>query len=628
MEKNRRGFRGYLIFMFILVAAVIILNIIRNSSVPYSYDRFISDMDAGKVEEVTITPDREGNTGYVNVSLESGTNKKLYVTSVEEAEKVIREKGFDPVIKDGFWTTWSLNVLVPLVVVVFAIVFMFIMLFAGSTGGSGGANSKMMNFGKINAEMIKDGKINFENVAGLKEEKEELSEIVDFLKDPEKYTALGARIPRGIMLEGSPGTGKTLLAKAVAGEAKVPFFSISGSDFVEMFVGVGASRVRDLFETAKKNSPCIVFIDEIDAVARRRGTGLGGGHDEREQTLNQILVEMDGFKDNQGIIVMAATNRIDILDPAILRPGRFDRQIVVGRPDVKGREDILKVHAKNKPLGDDVDLGELARTTVGFTGADLENLLNESAIRAARENKAFISMEDVKKSFVKVGIGTEKKSRVVSDKEKKITAYHEAGHAILFHVLPDVGPVYTVSIIPTGPGAGGYTMPLPEKDDMYLTKGKILQDIMVSLGGRIAEEIIFGDITTGASSDIKKATRAARQMVTRFGMSENIGVICYEDDGDEVFIGRDLAHAKNHSEVVASEIDREVKSIIDDCYAKAKSIIIENEPILHKCAELLLEKERISREEFEALFTGEDPSSDGDDGIKPIPEYAPGLSYT
>ncbi len=614
--------------MFILVAAVIILNIIRNSSVPYSYDRFISDMDAGKVEEVTITPDREGNSGYVNVSLESGTNKKLYVTSVEEAEKVIREKGFDPVIKDGFWTTWSLNVLVPLVVVVFAIVFMFIMLFAGSTGGSGGANSKMMNFGKINAEMIKDGKINFENVAGLKEEKEELSEIVDFLKDPEKYTALGARIPRGIMLEGSPGTGKTLLAKAVAGEAKVPFFSISGSDFVEMFVGVGASRVRDLFETAKKNSPCIVFIDEIDAVARRRGTGLGGGHDEREQTLNQILVEMDGFKDNQGIIVMAATNRIDILDPAILRPGRFDRQIVVGRPDVKGREDILKVHAKNKPLGDDVDLGELARTTVGFTGADLENLLNESAIRAAKENKAFISMEDVKKSFVKVGIGTEKKSRVVSDKEKKITAYHEAGHAILFHVLPDVGPVYTVSIIPTGPGAGGYTMPLPEKDDMYLTKGKILQDIMVSLGGRIAEEIIFGDITTGASSDIKKATRAARQMVTRFGMSENIGVICYEDDGDEVFIGRDLAHAKNHSEVVASEIDREVKSIIDDCYAKAKNIIIENEPILHKCAELLLEKERISREEFEALFTGVDPSSDGNDGIASAPEYAPGLSYT
>lgn len=628
MEKNRRGFRGYLIFMFILVAAVIILNIIRNSSVPYSYDRFISDMDAGKVEEVSITPDREGNSGYVNVSLESGTNKKLYVTSVEDAEKVIREKGFDPVIKDGFWTTWSLNVLVPLVVVVFAIVFMFIMLFAGSTGGSSGANSKMMNFGKINAEMIKDGKINFENVAGLKEEKEELSEIVDFLKDPEKYTALGARIPRGIMLEGSPGTGKTLLAKAVAGEAKVPFFSISGSDFVEMFVGVGASRVRDLFETAKKNSPCIVFIDEIDAVARRRGTGLGGGHDEREQTLNQILVEMDGFKDNQGIIVMAATNRIDILDPAILRPGRFDRQIVVGRPDVKGREDILKVHAKNKPLGDDVDLGELARTTVGFTGADLENLLNESAIKAAKENKAFISMEDVKKSFVKVGIGTEKKSRVVSDKEKKITAYHEAGHAILFHVLPDVGPVYTVSIIPTGPGAGGYTMPLPEKDDMYLTKGKILQDIMVSLGGRIAEEIIFGDITTGASSDIKKATRAARQMVTRFGMSENIGVICYEDDGDEVFIGRDLAHAKNHSEVVASEIDREVKSIIDDCYAKAKAIIIENEPILHKCAELLLEKERISREEFEALFRGEDPSLDGDDGIAPVPEYAPGLSYT
>ncbi len=613
--------------MFILVAAVIILNVIRNTSVPYSYDRFISDMEAGKVEDISITPDQHGDTGYINVALDSGTNKKLYVTSVSDTEKIIRENGFDPVIKDGFWTNWSLTVLVPLVVIVFAIVFMFIMLFAGSPGSGGSANSKMMNFGKINAEMIKDGKINFENVAGLKEEKEELSEIVDFLKDPGKYTALGARIPRGIMLEGSPGTGKTLLAKAVAGEAKVPFFSISGSDFVEMFVGVGASRVRDLFETAKKNAPCIVFIDEIDAVARRRGAGLGGGHDEREQTLNQILVEMDGFKDNQGIIVMAATNRIDILDPAILRPGRFDRQIVVGRPDVKGREDILKVHAKNKPLGDDVNLEELAKTTVGFTGADLENLLNESAIKAAKENKAFISMEDVKKSFVKVGIGTEKKSRVVSAKEKKITAYHEAGHAILFHVLPDVGPVYTVSIIPTGPGAGGYTMPLPEKDDMYLTKGKILQDIMVSLGGRIAEEIIFGDITTGASSDIKKATRAARQMVTRFGMSENIGVICYEDDEDEVFIGRDLAHAKNHSEVVASEIDREVKSIIDDCYAKAKDIIIEHEDILHKCADLLLEKERITREEFEALFTGEEPPThDDEDSV--TPEFAPGLSFS
>ncbi|MBR1860316.1 MAG: ATP-dependent zinc metalloprotease FtsH [Lachnospiraceae bacterium] len=594
--------------MLVIVAIVIILNVVRNSAAPYTYDQFVNDMESGKVSEVTIVPDKGGNAGYFTVEMSSGSAQRLYVTSVSDAEAVVREYGFDPVVKDGFWNTWTFNVLIPLVVLVVAVVFMFIMLFAGSAGAAGGGgSSRMMNFGKINAEVIKDGKITFENVAGLKEEKEELAEIVDFLKDPGKYSALGARIPRGIMLEGSPGTGKTLLAKAVAGEAKVPFFSISGSDFVEMFVGVGASRVRDLFDTAKKEAPCIVFIDEIDAVARRRGTGLGGGHDEREQTLNQILVEMDGFKDNEGIIVMAATNRVDILDPAILRPGRFDRKVVVGRPDVKGREDILKVHSKNKPLGDDVNIEDIARTTVGFTGADLENLLNESAIRAAKENKAYISMEDIRKSFIKVGIGTEKKSRIVSEKEKKITAYHEAGHAILFHVLPDVGPVYTVSIIPTGPGAGGYTMPLPEKDEMYLTKGKMLQDIMVSLGGRIAEEIIFGDITTGASSDIKKATKTARMMVTRFGMSENIGVICYEDDDDEVFIGRDLAHAKNHSEEVASEIDREVKSIIDDCYKKAKDIILSHKEILHKCAELLIEKERITREEFEALFGGVTP---------------------
>ena len=608
MNNSRRGFRGYLIFMLVIVAIVIILNVVRNSAAPYTYDQFVNDMESGKVSEVTIVPDKGGNAGYFTVEMSSGSAQRLYVTSVSDAEAVVREYGFDPVVKDGFWNTWTFNVLIPLVVLVVAVVFMFIMLFAGSAGAAGGGgSSRMMNFGKINAEVIKDGKITFENVAGLKEEKEELAEIVDFLKDPGKYSALGARIPRGIMLEGSPGTGKTLLAKAVAGEAKVPFFSISGSDFVEMFVGVGASRVRDLFDTAKKEAPCIVFIDEIDAVARRRGTGLGGGHDEREQTLNQILVEMDGFKDNEGIIVMAATNRVDILDPAILRPGRFDRKVVVGRPDVKGREDILKVHSKNKPLGDDVNIEDIARTTVGFTGADLENLLNESAIRAAKENKAYISMEDIRKSFIKVGIGTEKKSRIVSEKEKKITAYHEAGHAILFHVLPDVGPVYTVSIIPTGPGAGGYTMPLPEKDEMYLTKGKMLQDIMVSLGGRIAEEIIFGDITTGASSDIKKATKTARMMVTRFGMSENIGVICYEDDDDEVFIGRDLAHAKNHSEEVASEIDREVKSIIDDCYKKAKDIILSHKEILHKCAELLIEKERITREEFEALFGGVTP---------------------
>ena len=603
MDNNRRGFRGYLIFMFVVVAFVVVLNILRYNSSPYTYDQFIADMDGGKTTEITIVPDEGSGAGYVSVGFEAGSNKRLYVTSASEIEKVIRDKGYDPIVKDSFWTHWTFNVLIPLAVIVVAVIFMFIMLFAGSAGaGAGGGNSKMMNFGKSHAEVIRDSKVRFENVAGLHEEKEELKEIVDFLKDPGKFTALGARIPKGVLLEGSPGTGKTLLAKAVAGEAGVPFFSISGSDFVEMFVGVGASRVRDLFETAKKESPCIIFIDEIDAVARRRGTGMGGGHDEREQTLNQMLVEMDGFENNEGIIVMAATNRVDILDPAILRPGRFDRKVVVGRPDVKGREEILRVHSAGKPLGDDVDIEQIARTTAGFTGADLENLLNESAIRAARENRAFISMEDVRKSFIKVGIGTEKKSRLVSEKEKKITAYHEAGHAILFHVLPDVGPVFTVSIIPTGPGAGGYTMPLPEKDDMYLTKSKMLQDIQVSLGGRIAEEIIFGDITTGASSDIKKATKVARMMVTRFGMSENIGVICYEDDDDEVFIGRDLAHAKSHSEEVASEIDKEVKSIIDDCYKKAKDIILKHENVLHKCAELLLEKERISREEFEALF--------------------------
>ncbi len=589
--------------MFLVVALVVVLNLLRYNSSPYTYDQFIADMDEGKTTEITIVTDEGSGAGYVSAGFDTGSNKRLYVTSATEIEKVIRDKGYDPVVKDSFWMNWTFKVLIPLAVIVVAIVFMFIMLFVGTAGaGAGGGNSKMMNFGKSHAEVIREGKVRFENVAGLHEEKEELREIVDFLKDPGKYTALGARIPKGVLLEGSPGTGKTLLAKAVAGEAGVPFFSISGSDFVEMFVGVGASRVRDLFENAKKEAPCIIFIDEIDAVARRRGTGMGGGHDEREQTLNQMLVEMDGFETNEGIIVMAATNRVDILDPAILRPGRFDRKVVVGRPDVKGREEILKVHSAGKPLGDDVDIEEIARTTAGFTGADLENLLNESAIKAAKENKAFISMEDIRKSFIKVGIGTEKKSRLVSEKEKKITAYHEAGHAILFHVLPDVGPVFTVSIIPTGQGAGGYTMPLPEKDDMYLTKSKMLQDIQVSLGGRIAEEIIFGDITTGASSDIKKATKVARMMVTRFGMSENIGVICYEDDDDEVFIGRDLAHAKSHSEEVASEIDKEVKSIIDDCYKKAKDIILQHENVLHKCAELLLEKERISREEFEALF--------------------------
>lgn len=464
----------------------------------------------------------------------------------------------------------------------------------------------MMNFGKSRARLsMGEGALTLKDVAGLKEEKEELEEIIEFLREPAKFTKVGARIPKGVLLEGSPGTGKTLLAKAIAGEANVPFFSISGSDFVEMFVGVGASRVRDLFLNAKRNAPCIVFIDEIDAVARRRGTGMGGGHDEREQTLNQLLVEMDGFGINEGIIVMAATNRVDILDPAILRPGRFDRKITVSAPDVGGREDILKVHARNKPLAEDVDLKQIAQTTAGFTGADLENLLNESAIIAAKQNRSFVKQEDIRKAFVKVGIGSEKKSRIISEKEKKITAFHEAGHAILFHVLPDVGPVYTVSIIPTGIGAAGYTMPLPEKDEMFMTKGKMLQEIMVSLGGRIAEEMIFGDITTGASSDIKKATKVARKMVTRFGMSEHIGLINYDDDDDEVFIGRDLAHTRGHSETVASDIDKEVKRIIDECYRKAKNIIEEHIHILHKCAELLIAREKISRTEFEELFSTE-----------------------
>ena len=495
-----------------------------------------------------------------------------------------------------------LTSILPALITVGGVLLIFMMMNAQNAQMNGG--NKMMNFGKSRARLslAGDSKVTLKDVAGLKEEKEDLQEIVDFLRDPGKFTKVGARIPKGVLLEGPPGTGKTLLAKAIAGEANVLFFSISGSDFVEMFVGVGASRVRDLFEEAKKNAPCIVFIDEIDAVARRRGTGMGGGHDEREQTLNQMLVEMDGFAANAGIIVMAATNRVDILDPAILRPGRFDRKIAVGLPDVGGREAILQVHAKNKPLGDNVDLKQIAQTTAGFTGADLENLLNEAAIVAAKDNRCFISQEDIKTAFVKVGIGTERKSRIISDKERKITAYHESGHAILFHVLPDVGPVYSVSIIPTGAGAAGYTMPLPERDDMFMTKGRMLQEIMVSLGGRIAEEIIFDDITTGASSDIKKATQIAKKMVTRYGMSENVGVICYDDDDDEVFIGRDLAHAKAHSELVSGEIDREIHRIIDECYAKAKALILENSDVLHKSAQLLLKKEKISRAEFEALF--------------------------
>ncbi|MCM1063338.1 MAG: ATP-dependent zinc metalloprotease FtsH [Eubacterium sp.] len=580
---------------------VAVLSSLKSSEQDYSRAEFIADMDNKKVTSVEVNPNSETPTGYLRVVLNDGTLKRLYVTDIVEAEQLAREYGFDPLVKDVPRESWVLTTLVPLIVVLGVGVFLFMMINAQNAGSS---NSKMMNFGKSRARVsLGDKNITFAQVAGLKEEKEELEEIVDFLKEPGKYTRVGARIPKGVLLEGPPGTGKTLLAKAVAGEAGVPFFSISGSDFVEMFVGVGASRVRDLFEDAKKNSPCIVFIDEIDAVARRRGTGMGGGHDEREQTLNQLLVEMDGFGVNEGIIVMAATNRVDILDPAILRPGRFDRKVAVGTPDVGGREEILKVHARNKPLAEDVDLKQVAQTTAGFTGADLENLLNEAAINAAKNRKAYLAQEDIKKAFIKVGIGAEKKSRIISDKEKRITAYHEAGHAILFHVLPDVGPVYTVSIIPTGVGAAGYTMPLPERDEMFRTKGQMLQDIMVSLGGRIAEEIIFKDITTGASSDIKKATKVARKMVTKFGMSDNIGVICYDDDDDEVFIGRDLAHAKGHSESVSGEIDREVKTIIDDCYAKAKKIILEHEQVLHSCAKLLLEKEKISRNEFEALFS-------------------------
>ena len=584
----------------LLMALLIIPSLLDNNQVEYTRGELIEDLEAGKIIYAVITPSRETPTGEVDFAISNEPSKTLYVTDVSEIEELLISYGIDPEVKKVEEESWFLTSVFPVLLAVVVMVFFFVMM---NSQNAGGGSNKMMNFGKSRAKMsMGDGKITLKDVAGLKEEKEELEEIVEFLKDPAKFTKVGARIPKGVLLEGAPGTGKTLLAKAIAGEAGVPFFSISGSDFVEMFVGVGASRVRDLFEEAKRHAPCIVFIDEIDAVARRRGTGMGGGHDEREQTLNQLLVEMDGFGVNEGIIVLAATNRVDILDPAIMRPGRFDRKISVNRPDVGGRQDILKVHAKNKPLAEDVDLKQIAQTTAGFTGADLENLLNEASIMAARENRSYVIQEDIKKAFIKVGIGAEKKSRIITDQEKKITAYHEAGHAILFHILPDVGPVYTVSIIPTGLGAAGYTMPLPEKDDMFITKGRMLQDIMVSLGGRIAEQIIFKDITTGASSDIKKATKAARDMVTKYGMSENIGVINYNSDDDEVFIGRDLAHTKSHSELVAGEIDKEVKEIIDDCYRKAEEIILNHIDVLHKCAELLLEKEKIGREEFEALF--------------------------
>ena len=603
-NNKNSGFTMYILFVLLLAAIIVGVNLISNQKEEYSREEFIEDMEKGYVTMVEITPNSETPTGTLLVDTTIKGAKRLYVTDVIEAEQLVREHGIAPVINDVKRQSWVTTSLLPMLIVL-GVGFLLLMFFTAQNNAQASAGSnKMLNFGKSSAKMTRgNNKTNFSKVAGLKEEKEEMAEIVDFLKDPGKYSKLGARIPKGVLLEGPPGTGKTLLAKAVAGEADVPFFSISGSDFVEMFVGVGAARVRDMFATAKKNAPCIVFIDEIDAVARRRGTGLGGGHDEREQTLNQMLVEMDGFGENEGIIVMAATNRVDILDPAILRPGRFDRKVTVGVPDVGGREEILKIHAKNKPLADNVDLEQIARTTAGFTGADLENLLNEAAIDAAKSNKSFVEQEDIRKAFIKVGIGSEKRSRIISDEEKKITAYHEAGHAILFHLLPDVGPVYTVSIIPTGVGAAGYTMPLPEKDQMFLTKGRMLQEIMVSLGGRIAEEIIFQDITTGASSDIKKASKVARNMVMKYGMSENIGVISYDSEDDEVFIGRDLAHTKAYSETVTAEIDREVKAIIDDCYDKAKKMILDHEYVLHSCAKLLLEKEKISGEEFEALFT-------------------------
>ena len=601
MNKSSRSFYLYFVIIICLLLFTVWVGTLRVPNSGYTRGEFERQMENNEVAVVTVCPNKDSSAGSLEVILKNGAERTLYVTDVTEMESIVRAHGIDCSVESVPEESWFLNSVLPILIVVVVCVFFFVMMNSQNAGGGGG---KMMNFGKSRARLTigAENKITLGDVAGLKEEKEELQEIVEFLREPGKFTKVGARIPKGVLLEGAPGTGNTLLAKAIAGEANVPFFSISGSDFVEMFVGVGASRVRDMFAEAKRHAPCIIFIDEIDAVARRRGTGMGGGHDEREQTLNQLLVEMDGFGINEGIIVMAATNRVDILDPAILRPGRFDRKITVVSPDVRGREDILKVHAKNKPLGDDVDLQQIAQTTAGFTGADLENLLNEAAINAAMDKRAFVRQEDIKKAFIKVGIGAEKKSRIISEKEKKITAYHEAGHAILFHVLPDVGPVYTVSIIPTGLGAAGYTMPLPEKDEMFLTKGKMIEDIMVSLGGRIAEEIIFDDITTGASSDIKKATKVARRMVTRYGMSDNIGVINYDDDDDEVFIGRDLAHAKNHSELVSGEIDREVKTIIDDCYQKAKDIIMEHEDVLHKCAKLLLEKEKINRAEFEALF--------------------------
>ena len=600
--RQQQTFRGFIfiLLMLLLIATAVRFPYARQADKVTNQD-FIKILEDGQAADVSIHQNPQTPTGEVVLTLLDGQVKRLYVSDVKDAQKLLEAHDMAYTTMDVPQENYLVTIILPFMLSIVVVV-IIIMVMNRSAGG-GGANARMMNFGKSRARMSRDSKVNFSNVAGLVEEKEELEEVVDFLKNPQKYTSVGARIPKGLLLVGPPGTGKTLLAKAVAGEAGVPFFSISGSDFVEMFVGVGASRVRDLFEEAKKNSPCIVFIDEIDAVARRRGTGMGGGHDEREQTLNQLLVEMDGFGVNEGIIVMAATNRVDILDPAILRPGRFDRKVAVGRPDVKGREEILKVHSKEKPLSEDVDLHRVAQTTSGFTGADLENLMNEAAIISARENRRFIKQSDIDRAFVKVGIGAEKRSKVISEKDKKITAYHEAGHAILFHVLPDVGPVHTVSIIPTGIGAAGYTMPLPEKDEMFNTKGRMKQNIMVDLGGRIAEELIFDDITTGASQDIKQATQIARAMVTQYGMSEKVGMIQYGGDENEVFIGRDLAHTKSYGNEVADTIDSEVKRIIDECYQKAKDIIKQYDYVLHACADLLIEKEKISQSEFEALFT-------------------------
>lgn len=613
--KQNQQFRGIGLVLLVIALITFASSLTSQGSLfsqEMTHQEFMVAVENKTIESVDINQNQQPPTGILDILLKSGDRAVVAVSDVKEAEKLLRENSIDYIVENVPQENYLMSVIIPVALSAVVIMFMFMFMNA-RLGGGGGGNSKMMNFGKSRAKMSRTNSVNFSNVAGLEEEKEELEEIVDFLKNPKKYTDVGARIPKGVILVGPPGTGKTLLAKAVAGEAGVPFFSISGSDFVEMFVGVGASRVRDLFEEAKKNAPCIVFIDEIDAVARQRGTGMGGGHDEREQTLNQLLVEMDGFGVNEGIIVMAATNRVDILDPAILRPGRFDRKVAVGRPDVKGREEILGVHTKEKPLGEDVDLHRIAQTTAGFTGADLENLMNEAAINTAKEGRKFLTQTDIEKAFIKVGIGAEKRSKVISEKDKKITAYHEAGHAILFHVLPDVGPVHTVSIIPTGVGAAGYTMPLPEQDELHMTKGRMLQNIMVSLGGRIAEEIIFDDITTGASQDIKQATSMARAMVTEYGMSEKLGMINYGGDNNEVFIGRDLAHTRTYSEEVASEIDSEVKRIIDECYAKAKQIILDHEDVLHSCCALLMEKEKIGQAEFEALFQdGEKPSGEAE----------------